>query len=81
MVLPHTGTPATTDDDETEELGEEYYVDLVDVPIHTPEHPICDDMTCPCHEDPDNMQALGEAVQEGHVTPEEADRIYRGKHV
>lgn len=68
-------------DTETEELGEEYEVDIVDVQIHTAEHPFCDDMTCPCHEDGDLIEALGEAVQEGFASVGDADRIYRGRTV
>jgi hypothetical protein len=67
----------TTNTDESEE----YYVEPVDVPIHTAEHPFCDDMTCPCKEDPDAIQALGEAVQDGRASPADADRIYRGKTI
>jgi hypothetical protein len=74
MRTPPAKTDITSDE-------EEYYVEPVDVPIHTAEHHFCDDMTCPCHEDSDNIGALGEAVQEGHATTEEADRIYRGKNV
>ena len=33
---------------------DEYYVypilEGTDYRIHTPEHPFCEDMTCPCHE-------------------------------
>ncbi len=80
MVLPPTNNTTPTDDDETEELGDEYEVDVVYLPLHDG-NGFCYDSKCPCKENPDNMQALGEAVQEGHVTPEEADRIYRGKNV
>lgn len=73
-LVPETGTT-------TEELGEEYYVEIVDVPIHTPEHPFCYDPKCPCKEDQDNIQALGDAVQEGLASVADADRIYRGQTV
>ncbi len=60
--------------------NEEYEVDLVYPPQHAGSG-FCYDMPCPCHEDTDNMQTLGEAVREGHVTTQEADDIYHGRHV
>ncbi len=51
-----------------------------DAPIHTAEHSFCRlDPACPCYEDPDNIQALSQAIQEGYLTPEEATRIVQGK--
>jgi len=63
-----------------EELGEEYEVDLVYPQFHDG-NGFCYDMTCPCHEDPDNVQAIGQAVEAGEVTGEEADNIYHGRTV
>ena len=65
------------------ELGEEYEVDIVDVLIHTPDHPFCDDMTCPCHSDDNQkaIEALGQAVTEGLASVGDADRIFRGRTV
>ena len=44
-------------------------------------HNFCDDMTCPCHEDSDNIQALGDAVQSGLASVGDADRIYHSRTV
>ena len=72
--------PDAENNEETEELGEEYEVDLAHPREHTGSG-FCWDMTCPCHEDGDCIHTLGEAVQEGHITTQEADRIYRGRNV
>jgi len=64
------------------EPEEEYYVSPVadgDYFIHSDDHPFCDDMSCPCHEDEDNVQQLGEQFSDGLVSRDDADRIYRGK--
>lgn len=47
---------------------------------HT-EHLFCYDMPCPCHEDSDRVQELGQQVQDGLASVSDADRIYRGKTV
>jgi len=53
-----------------------------DIPMHTVEHPFCGiDPTCPCHEDPENIQALAQAIEEGLLTPEEATEIIRGRTI
>lgn len=44
-------------------------------------HDFCFDMTCPCHEDQENISDLGEAYQDGLVSASDADNIYRGKVV
>lgn len=49
--------------------------------IHTDQTPFCRDMPCPCHEDQELTQELGQQVQDGEVTPEEADKIYHGQPV
>ena len=72
--------PSTNDNNDDETLGEEYEVDVV----HPQEHNgsgFCWDPTCPDKEDQDNIQALGQAVQDGLASPADADRIYRGKTV
>lgn len=58
---------------------EEYYA--VGELIHTDEHPFCDDMSCPCHEDSENIGVVGEQVSDGLMTPAEADRYYRGQTI
>ncbi len=49
-------------------------------PIHTDEHPFCSsDPTCPCHEDPERIAAVAEAVARGELTPDEATHFVLGK--
>lgn len=45
---------------------------------HTDTDLFCDDGTCPCHEDNENIAIVGEFVDDGLMTPNEADRYYRG---
>ncbi len=48
--------------------------------IHTDDHPFCGtDPTCDCHEDPELIAEVYEAVEQGLVTPEEATLIIQGK--
>ena len=63
-----------------EELGEEYEVEIVHQQEHTGSG-FCWDPTCPDKEDQELIQNLGQAVQDGLTTPQEADNIYRGKTV
>jgi hypothetical protein len=69
-----------TDNTPDEELGDEYYVEPAEFRFHDGSG-FCYDPSCPCHEDTDNMQTLGDAVQDGLASPADADRIYRGKTV
>jgi hypothetical protein len=76
-------TLQTNDDDEDDE---EYYV-TTDITIpyeddNEAEHNssgFCNDMTCPCHEDSESIDGLNQAVVDGEASPDDADRIYRGK--
>ena len=48
--------------------------------IHTDDHPFCNiDPTCGCHEDPELIAGVNEAVEQGLITPEEATLIIQGK--
>ena len=50
--------------------------------IHTKEHPFCStDPSCPCHEDPERIAAVAEAVARGELTPDEATSFVLGKMV
>ena len=65
------------------EEDEEYYVypilDGTDYREHTPEHPFCDDMSCPCHQDQEAIDTLHGYHQDGLVSTQDADHIYRGQ--
>jgi len=45
------------------------------------EHLFCSDMSCPCHEDKYLVEELGEQVDEGLASTNDANRIYRGYNV
>jgi hypothetical protein len=62
-----------------DEFGEEYDVYPVEnLPLHTPDHPFCDDLTCPCHEDQEAIAELNGYYETGLVSRDDAERIYRG---
>jgi len=63
-----------------EELGEEYEVDIVYPQFHDG-NGFCYEGDCPCKEDQDNIGRLGQAVQDGEVTVDEADNIYHGRTI
>ncbi|MGB8344431.1 MAG: hypothetical protein WCD86_06085 [Ktedonobacteraceae bacterium] len=48
---------------------------------HTADHPFCDDSICPCHEDANAIGEVGQYVQDGLMSPEDADKFYRGMTV
>jgi len=55
-------------------------IPVEDDPLHTEEHPFCSsDPTCPCHEDPERIAAVAEAVARGELTPHEATSFVSGK--
>jgi hypothetical protein len=55
-------------------------IPVEDDPLHTEEHPFCSsDPTCPCHEDPERIAAVAEAVARGELTPDEATSFASGK--
>lgn len=41
----------------------------------------CDDMTYACHENAESIKKLNQAIQDGIVTAEDANRIFRGQTV
>ena len=49
--------------------------------VHTPEHPLCGDPTCPCSEDTDTLIKLDRAIKDGLITPDDATRIIKGQTV
>ena len=62
---------------------EEYYASPV-IPVDVKQHNdsgFCYDMTHECHENPDSIADLQEAIVEGEATTEDANRIFRGQVV
>ncbi len=49
--------------------------------LHTQSHPFCSDSTCPCHEDPELLSDVAQAVEQGLLTPAEATCLVEGKIV
>ncbi len=48
--------------------------------IHTQAYPFCStDPACPCHEDPELLSDVAQAVGQGLLTPDEATRVVLGK--
>lgn len=58
-------------------------IPITDEPIeeHTDTDLFCGDMPCPYHEDAENVAIVGQQVQDGLMTPTEADQYYRNQHV
>lgn len=48
--------------------------------LHTEDYPFCsDDPSCPCHEDPERIAAVAEALVRGELTAEEATSFVAGR--
>lgn len=62
-----------------EEWGDNFIPVLpVDHATHTLDNPFCDDPTCPCHDDPDNIEMVNQAYEDGIVSAEDASDIVKG---
>ncbi len=58
------------------------YIVLVESTYHTEDNPFCfADEHCPCHEDQEAIQRVGQWVQEGLMTQDEASEYILGKTV
>ena len=64
---------------------EEYYVyptlEGSNYTEHDADHLFCDDPTCPCHEDSDNLETLQEWYSEGLIGSMDGENIYRGRTI
>ncbi|HEU5230692.1 MAG TPA: hypothetical protein VFU49_22915 [Ktedonobacteraceae bacterium] len=75
--------PIASQEDENDE---EYYV-VAAIPYESNDYPehnesgFCGDMAHECHENQESITGLNNAVQDGLITTDDADRIYRGKTV
>ena len=49
--------------------------------VHTPAHPFCSDMACPCHESQKLIVEVNQLVIDGLLTPEEAMRLFQGRQL
>lgn len=48
---------------------------------HTDEAPWCADMSCACHEDTGEMDQAQDYIDDGLLTTQEADNLYRGRTI
>ena len=68
-----------------EQEDQEYYVYPVlpgtDYRIHTNDHPFCDELGCPCHEDEENQATLQNWYDSELVGSVDGDLIYRGRTI
>ena len=63
-------------------MPEPIVIPMEDPILHTLEHPFCAiDPTCPCTEDQEALATLGQQVQDGLLTPEEATNIATGRTI
>jgi hypothetical protein len=65
----------------TQDTATRIVIPMEDDPLHTSLSPFCSDPTCPCHESPDLLEMVAEAVQEGLLTPAEATAFVAGKTI
>jgi len=74
------GKKHTDDQDDFTPYGDNFIPLIpVDYTLHTEENPFCNDLSCPCHEDQSKVGKLNNYYQDGLVSAEDADRIFRGK--
>jgi len=52
-----------------------------DEPLHTPTHPFCFDMACPCHDDQETISQVAQWVTDGLMSREEASDFVAGRTV
>jgi len=80
-VLTHVETPRVKEQ-QMHHYGDNFLLVLAQAPLlHTEEHPLCGDPTCPCYEDEQNKELLAQAIKDGLITPDDANRIMKGKTV
>jgi hypothetical protein len=62
--------------------GDDYYVvPVIEGPCIHNNIGFCYDMAHECHENADSIAELQQAIQDGELTVEDTDNIYRGKTV
>ena len=49
--------------------------------LHTADNPFCWDETCPCHDDSDAIASIANAINDGIITTDDAQRIIKGQTV
>lgn len=60
--------------------GENFIPVIPSTNDHTDDHPFCPtDPTCPCHEDPNLIAPITQAVTDGLLTPDEATDYVMGR--
>lgn len=68
--------PITTTDDE-----DYYVVPVIEGPCIHNNTGFCYDMVHECHENQDSIAELNQGIQDGELTVDDANNIYRGKTV
>lgn len=57
-------------------------IPMEDELVHTDDHPYCNDMKCPCHNDEErNYELYTWPLRQGLMTTDEAQRLYRGQQI
>lgn len=75
-------TPGTSSGQNSE--GEYYVYPIIqgsNYVEHDEDHLFCDDPTCPCHEDQDNLDQLQGWYDNGEIGSVDGDLIYRGRTI
>jgi len=80
MLMPHIH-----EGDYTMRRNNDEYTVVPVIPVdeleHTEGHPFCTDPHCPCKEDQDAIQQTYQQYQDGLLSADDRDRIYRGRMV
>jgi hypothetical protein len=78
--MNRNSTSVSTNNDD-----EEYYVYPTlpgsNYTEHDEDHLFCDDPSCPCHEDEENMGQLQNWYNNGEIGSVDGDLIYRGRTI
>ena len=58
-------------------------IPMEDEPLHTVDHPFCDDPECECHDEygPAAMESLHIPFDEGLLTEDEAIALYENRNI
>ncbi len=81
LVITHVET-LSVKERHMQHFGDNFIPVIADTqPLHTREHPFCGDPTCLCFEDEQNKEQLAQAMKDGLITPDDANRIMKGETI